>query len=381
MKMSNSSGKGKSRVCSGAEDSEYACDCARIAMNAAWKRFALIFTLFWVFILMDCTSANAQTYRRWNGSVSSNYEAGVTGNWDGNNIPDTTGEAVDVDGAANNTPHIIMNYPTFTIGQLRIIAPVTTTNFYNGAGSSGAYTLNLSPSAFFGGVGIDMSQAATNFYFTTWNNAKYLVIAVISNQQWNITSTNTFGNLIFRNKNQQTGTTGWMTIDLGTNTLTCNVGAGRTLDASGGKFTNTGSIVKSGAGTLIFGQTNTYTGSTTVSAGGLQLSSTNCLQASTNITVSGGAVLCLSTNNCLSTNAVINLNGSYGMMILSNNAEQVVSMLETNGVALAAGTWGAAGSGCQYTNSNYFVGGGIGVLRVMHGPAGSGDGCLLFLFF
>jgi len=302
-----SSGEGKCRVCYGAGDSEYACNAARIARNEAWKRFALIFTLFLVFILMDYTSANAQTYRRWNGSVSSNYEAGVTGNWDGNEVPDTTGEAVDIDGAANNTPHIIMNTTAFTNGQLRIIAPVTTTNFYNGSAVSGAYTLNLSPSAFFGGVGIDMSQAAANFYFTTWNNDKYLVVAVISNQQWNITSTNTFGNLIFNNKDQQAGAAGWVTIDLGTNTLTCNVGAGRTLDASGGKFTNTGSIVKSGAGTLIFGQTNTYTGATIVSGGILRIVDVSALSNTAPVTVSSGAVLDLNGfSPTLKSNWVVN---------------------------------------------------------------------------
>lgn len=54
-------------------------------------------------------------------------------------------------------------------------------------------------------------------------------------------------------------------------------------------ISGSGSLTKSGAGTLVLGGTSTYTGGTIVSAGTLQLSATGSLAAGTALTVAGGA--------------------------------------------------------------------------------------------
>jgi len=60
-----------------------------------------------------------------------------------------------------------------------------------------------------------------------------------------------------------------------------------------GTISGTGSVVKSGAGTLTLTGTNTYTGSTTVNSGTLNLGVANAISSNTAVTGSAGAVMTL----------------------------------------------------------------------------------------
>lgn len=103
--------------------------------------------------------------------------------------------------------------------------------------------------------------------------------------------------------------------------------------AANDNFYNPSGLTKAGAGTLILSGTNTYAGTTTVSAGLLSLASTGAVQSNTVLAVSSGAV--------------VNLN-------YSGNIE--LSSLVLNGVPQASGTHGATGSGAAHINNTYFTG-------------------------
>lgn len=81
---------------------------------------------------------------------------------------------------------------------------------------------------------------------------------------------------------------------LGANT-TIDVGTGGTLTISGA-ISGAFNLIKTGAGTLIVSGNNSYTGTTTVSAGTLQLSSSGGLSGTSSVTVDGSGVLSLSGN-------------------------------------------------------------------------------------
>lgn len=94
--------------------------------------------------------------------------------------------------------------------------------------------------------------------------------------------------------------------------ITLNSGGGTFLADTGtfstllGDISGTGSFTKSGAGTLILAGKNTYTGSTTVSAGTLEAQSVTAFSAGSTFIVDKGAVLDLSSFN----NTVGGLSGS-----------------------------------------------------------------------
>jgi autotransporter-associated beta strand protein len=112
----------------------------------------------------------------------------------------------------------------------------------------------------------------------------------------NGTSVQTFG---LNNFNQTlggltTGTGGNATnskVTLGTGTLTINDASNRTF---AGEISGAGNVTKQGAGTWTLSNINTFTGNTTITGGGLTLGAAGSVNASSRVSVGGGASF---TNN------------------------------------------------------------------------------------
>jgi len=105
----------------------------------------------------------------------------------------------------------------------------------------------------------------------------------------------------------------------------------------GGAVSGTGKLMKSGAGTLVLSAVNSYSGDTTVNAGRLSLN-----------------------NQFLADAADVYLTGGT-LDLKFSGAADVIDSLFINGVSQRAGTWGAIGSGAQYTSSLIT---GLGMLQV-----------------
>lgn len=124
--------------------------------------------------------------------------------------------------------------------------------------------------------------------------------------------------------------------------LTNNLGQAIALTVGGNNSTNTyagtisgaGSLIKTGSGIFTLGTNNTYTGSTTISNGTLQVNSTNSFAKSTVLYISLGA-----TND-------LNFTGTND-----------ITSLYLNGVMQPSGTYGT--NNVMYTNIAYFTGNGI----------------------
>jgi len=154
------------------------------------------------------------------------------------------------------------------------------------------------------------------------------------------------GNLVFDNSGASTtllSTQGNHTISAGVQlnaNLTAAVTAG-TFTISG-VVSGAGGLVKTGAGTLALTNANTYTGNTIVQVGTLRTNG-QYFADSADLFVSSGTTLQL------------NFTGS----------PDVIDSFFINGVWQTIGTWGAIGSGAQFTSSLLS---GTGMLQVTNGP-------------
>ena len=104
-------------------------------------------------------------------------------------------------------------------------------------------------------------------------------------------------------------------VTLGTSTLTVSPSSGSTTFS--GAISGTGSLTKEGAGTLVLTGTNTHSGTTTVSAGTLELNSSagTALADGGAVTLSGGTLTLSSTTETIGT-----LSGASGTLALGGNA-------------------------------------------------------------
>ena len=239
------------------------------------------------------TTAHGQTDRRWTGTSDINY--GTTGNWSDSDVPNTTSEAILVDGNNNSQTRIELDITPVTVGQLRVVSPETTVRLQTARVNARVFT--LSPGEFFDGIGIDMSAATTNFEISYYGESsnRLLDFGLGSSQEWRVTSSAAAGDLLFTAPSNQGNVP--VVVQLGTHTLTANVGAGRKIDTSFGQFNSTtgGSLVKTGTGTLELRRPNSYNGNTTIRGGTVQLIGSGSFDNSPIITVgdagSSGAVL------------------------------------------------------------------------------------------
>lgn len=137
----------------------------------------------------------------------------------------------------------------------------------------------------------------------------------------------------------------------GTHTLTlqADVGGVSVLSALAGAHTISSDIylpnrvMKTGGGTLTLAGVVSGSGSLTVGAGTLEITVSNTLPAVASVEIAAGAV-----------------------MKLSNLQTQKVALLSFDNVRQRRGTWGAPGSGAQYTSERFS---GAGLLEVLNGPA------------
>jgi autotransporter-associated beta strand protein len=145
-------------------------------------------------------------------------------------------------------------------------------------------------------------------------------------------SPGTGGSLIFNNSGSAatlTSTQGSHTISTPI-TLTSSVSAtiNTGIFAISGAISGAGGITKSGAGTLSLTATNSYTGNTTVQAGKLSL-----------------------TNRGLADAADVSLSSGSTLDLQFSGSADAIDSLFINGISQPAGTWGATGSGAQFTSS------------------------------
>ncbi len=127
------------------------------------------------------------------------------------------------------------------------------------------------------------------------------------------------------------GLTGNGNINLGTATLTINNAVDNTY---GGLLSGSGSFIKQGAGRLLLTQGSSYTGSTTLQDGTLELGTVNGLANSSSITIDSGAVLDMNGLN----NLLNGLNGSGTILMGAGN-------LTANNAANTVFTGDISGSG------------------------------------
>jgi len=132
-------------------------------------------------------------------------------------------------------------------------------------------------------------------------------------------SARTIGNLIFADTATATagswildnnGTAGNILTLAGTTpSITVNaMGAGQTVTISA-VLAGTSGLRKAGAGTLVLDGTNTYTGTTAVTAGNLRLTNASALGGSTTVSMTSGAQLDLSGGLTFGTGSTITING------------------------------------------------------------------------
>jgi len=181
--------------------------------------------------------------------------------WDGNE-PDTPEEVALFTGTPTRTAAVLSG-GHFTIGQIRVTA-LTIGNMEIREASGGGGSLTLDPSAWLGGVGIDMSVAARQLIVTDTGD---WTLKLGSSQEWRVTSASPGADLLFTDKSSPAV----LTVDLQGHALTANVGVDRSIvfDQPVVDSMGTASLIKAGEGALIFNVTNSYTGLTTVAAGTL----------------------------------------------------------------------------------------------------------------
>jgi autotransporter-associated beta strand protein len=141
-----------------------------------------------------------------------------------------------------------------------------------------------------------------------------------------------------------------------------NYGAG--TNGNSGIITGAISLVKSGTGTLVLGDANTYTGTTTISGGTLQLANTTVLPDASAVTLSGGTLSSGATTGFTETMGTLNLAASSTIALGTGN--HTLTFANSSGVGWMAGqtltiTGWTGTAGATGTNGKIVVGvGGIG---------------------
>ncbi|HMM12964.1 MAG TPA: autotransporter-associated beta strand repeat-containing protein, partial [Bacteroidales bacterium] len=160
-----------------------------------------------------------------------------------------------------------------------------------------------------------------------------------------------------------------------TNDGNFNIGSGSTTYSK--NLTGSGALNKSGSGTLVLTGANTYTGSTTISAGTLQLnhSGGSTLASSNNVTVNSGGTLRVSSNQMLN-NLTVDAGGDLivdsGVTLTINGTLTINENIELSGNLTIA-----SGGSCEVAvNKSLTVSGTLtnsGTLTIKSNASGTGS--------
>ncbi len=255
-----------------------------------------------------------------NGAVTFNVADGdvatdlaVTGNLGGGNPYTKTGAGKMVP-SGNNT----YTGGTNANGGVLEIATIADAG---GVGGIGTGYLGIANDATFRYTGTGSETTARNLWIDTGTGTKTIEV---ESAAASITFTGTAGNI-----NKPFAKTG-----AGSLTINDEMQDGTTVTVDGGKLT--------------LGGTNTYTGDTTINAGGT-------------LVVDGDSIANAGS---------LKINGS-GKVEVTETVDPVIEVVDTlwiDGVQVAAGTYGASGSGATNIDNTHFAG--AGVVQVTTGPAG-----------
>ena len=159
-----------------------------------------------------------------------------------------------------------------------------------------------------------------------------------------------------------TGTGNFWLQDLSSNSVALTVGGNNSSQTFSGVLSGSGSLIKSGPGTLTLSGANTYTGNTTISGGTLALNG-GSIGITTNITVASGATFDVSANGSLTLSGSQNLYGS---------GTNIGSIYTSSGSRIYAGTDGGYGTNC-FNNDLYLASGALAYFDVGTRATGSND--------
>jgi fibronectin-binding autotransporter adhesin len=369
---------------------------ATLRINSATALGTLFFTINGG--TLDNTSAGAITLTN-NNAQSWNGDFAFTGTKDLNLGTGTV--------TMNASRVVTVNGGNLTVG-----GPITGATFDITKAGTGTLTLNGVVTTSSGAVKINsnsgtLTLAGNNTYTggTTLNSGSTLNINAAGTSGTNsAVGTGTFtinggtidnssaGAITLATNNAQTWNgdfafTGTKDLNLGTGAVSLGTTAGtsRTITTNASTLTVGGiisngttanSLIKAGAGTLVLGGANTYTGATTVSAGTLQANTNNALGTNAaGTTVSSGAALKLNGVN-YSTTEGLTLNGSgisnggalcnagtstfAGAITIASNATISAgggTLTLTGGIAKNGTTLTLAGGGTINVNTNGITGG------------------------
>jgi autotransporter-associated beta strand protein len=134
-------------------------------------------------------------------------------------------------------------------------------------------------------------------------------------------------------------------IDLGANELTINTDGGATQTIDTAAITGTGgSLLKSGGGTLVLGAANSYTGSTTVNAGGLRITNAAALGTTAAGTVVDGSPTGSSANARIDLSGDVTVTGEAATLNGSGNFMGALTSSSGTNVWAGPVTIGSAGT-------------------------------------
>jgi autotransporter-associated beta strand protein len=123
-----------------------------------------------------------------------------------------------------------------------------------------------------------------------------------------------------------------------------------------------GELVKTNSGMLVLSGVNTFAGTIAVNGGILDFAAASS-GATTNLTLNAGTTgIVETTSSVIANTGTVNLNhtgSDYGLLYLTNSVNEIVDFLYFDSVKQESGTWGATGSGCMWTNDNFFAGSGV----------------------
>lgn len=248
-------------------------------------------------LVLNFTAA-ASVALTWSPAGGTSWNTGVAANWLNGGSRTTFGTNNNVTLGDTGVGNVSIDAAGVTPGTVTVANTSGTYTFTGGAiGGSGPLTKNS--------TGTLLLQNTNSYSGSTIINGGVVQLGVANAlpSATGVTLSNTTGALLnLANNNQIIGSlsgggNSGGNVALGSGTLT--VGDGNSTSFAGVLSGAGGSLIKQGAGTLLLGNTSSYTGSTTINAGSLRSGTANALPAATAVTLANvaGATLDLDGNN------------------------------------------------------------------------------------